>query len=497
MTERLPLNAATLARLATAGVEVPRYARGAQAIRQRICHLGPGRFHRAHQAQFLHRLLQDGDAQGWGLCAISLRAADRAAVNELAAQDGLYSLWQVDGIERQVQVVGSIMEVLDASADALGALERLADAATRIISLTVTEAGYCLRPDGRLDDTHADIVHDLARADAPRSAPGLIVRALALRRARGNGACTLLSCDNLLANGHQLRRAVLGFADSIDPALARWIDAQVSFPCSMVDRITPLPDAAALQAAQAAWPVRDAAPLLCEPWLQWVIEDHFVAGRPPFERAGAVFTYEVEAYERIKVGLLNGGHSALSHAALMLGYSQVHDALADARLRRWLSAYMGDVMPTLPRVAGLPLDDYRDALLQRFANPAIGDRLLRLAQDSSTKFQQTLRAPLAHCLEQGLPCARLSAALALWIVYLDGLSRDARARAHYDDVSKDALIAQAVDAVARGDASEFISARFALAAGVAQLLVAQLNAQLRDLQAQGVAVFLDALDVQG
>lgn len=497
MTEPLPLNAATLARLATAGIEVPRYARGAQTIRQRICHLGPGRFHRAHQAEFLHRLLQAGDAQGWGICAISLRAADRAALHELAVQDGLYSLWQVDGRERKVQVVGSIMEVLDASDDARGALERLADAATRIISLTITEAGYCLRPDGHLDVAHADIVHDLAHADAPRSAPGLIVHALALRRARGTGGCTLLSCDNLLANGQQLRRAVLGFAQRIDPTLARWIEAQVSFPCSMVDRITPLPDAAALQAAQAAWPVRDATPLLCEPWLQWVIEDQFVAGRPPFERAGAVFTHEVEAYERIKVGLLNGGHSALSHAALMLGYTQVHDALADARLRRWLFAYMGDVMPSLPHVAGLSLDDYRASLLQRFANPAIEDRLLRLAQDTSTKFQQTLLAPLSHCLAQGAPCAHLSAALALWIVYLDSLSRDARACAQYDDVNKDALIAQAAQAVAHGDAGDFIATRFALAPAAAQRLLMQVNAQLHDLRAQGVARFLDALEARG
>ena len=495
MNEICSLDAANLRRIGGTRVdgvrvEVPVYGSG---LRKRICHLGIGRFHRAHQAEVLHRLLQAGLAEGWGICAIGLRSADRPVLRELIGQDGLYSLWTLDGMTRRASVIGSIMSLVDASEDASAALEVLADVATHIISLTVTEAGYCLRPDGALDLAHPDIVHDLAHPQQPRSAPGLIVRALARRRDAGRSGLTLMSCDNLIGNGHQLHRAVHGFAQQVDASLLPWIEAQVSFPCSMVDRITPVPDETAVAQAQADWGVQDRALVMCEPWQQWVLEDRFVAGRPAFEQAGVIFTGEVDAWERIKVGLLNGGHSAISHLGLMLGHAQVHDAMADTVVRRWLEAYMQEVAPTLPPVAGFDLADYQAALVRRFSNPAIRDRLQRLAQDSSTKFQQTLLPPLRERLERGLDSPCLTAALALWIFYLDRLRTDTPARDVYQDVDRDALIARASQAVASGDAGEFLSAGFALPAQHASRAHGQVSTHLYQLRDSGPAALVESL----
>ncbi|HVT37374.1 MAG TPA: mannitol dehydrogenase family protein, partial [Nevskiaceae bacterium] len=375
------LSAATLA-AAAPDVEPPRYARRSE---RRICHIGAGRFHRAHQAYYLHRLLQQGDGEGWGICAIGLKRADAEVHARLQPQDQLYSLWELDGDKRRGTVVGSLMQWVDAAADADAAIAVMADPATHIISLTVTESGYCLDARGALDCAHPDIAHDLA-GGAPRSAPGLIVRALAARRAAGGSGVTLMSCDNLLENGKVLRACMLHFAQRVDAALERWIERECSFPCSMVDRITPAADDARSAQLSRELGLRDDALVFCEPWQQWVIEDHFVAGRPAFEKAGAVFSMRVRDYERMKVGMLNGGHSALSHVGLLLGHTRVHEALAVPELRLWLAAYMDDVAQVLPPLPGVNYLEYRDALLARFSNPAIEDRLARLALDTTAKY---------------------------------------------------------------------------------------------------------------
>lgn len=492
MSERAALVVATLqyltgARIDGIAVDLPRYPR---SYDKRICHLGIGRFHRAHQAQYLHRLLQQGQGEGWGLCAIGLSAADRAVLQALHAQDYLYSLWETDGQTRRVSVIGSIMDAVDASADPRAAVAMLADRATRIVSLTITEAGYCLDGLGNLDLRHADIIHDLAAAEAPRSAPGLIVRALAARRAAGLPGFTLLSCDNLIENGHRLRGAVLGFAQQVDPSLCDWIAGAARFPCSMVDRITPAADPAREQALCAEWGVDDQALILCEDWQQWILEDDFVSDRPAFEQVGVVLSAQVPAYERLKVGLLNGSHSALSHLGLMLGYTRVHDALADPLIERWLAAYLQSVAEVLQAPDGVDVDAYRAALLRRYANPAIEDRLQRLAQDSSVKFQQVLLPPLQQRLQRGLSPELFTLTLALWIRYLAQLHEDPAAGVAYQDINKEQLLSLALAAATQGASEAFFEICLPLPSQQAHLIAASVDRHLLDLQARGVRAYL-------
>lgn len=488
MAERIALRAANLGNIprqagSGVGIELPQYAR---QMRQRICHIGIGRFHRAHQAHYLHELLQRGLADGWGLCAIGLRSEDRTVLQALSEQDGLYSLWQTGGASRRACVIGSVMQWIDASSDMQTALDLLGDADTRIISLTITEAGYCLGADHALNLQHPDIAHDLRVRETPRSAPGLLVRALARRRERGSGGVTLMSCDNLVANGRRLRDAVLAFAQQAEPTLADWIRDEVSFPLSMVDRITPAADRAREDRLRDDWDVDDAALVRCEPWQQWILEDRFANGRPPFEAAGVVMTGEVHAYEQLKVGLLNGGHSAISHLGLMLGHQKVHEAIADPLVLGWLRAYMRDVSSTLPAIDGVDIGLYGASLIERFSNAEIDDRLTRLAQDSSAKFQQVLVPPLLHALETGMSIRRFGLTLALWMTYLARLQDDAAACDAYLDADKPRLIANARIAVQGGHSADFLAGAVPLPWPQAGLLHAEVDRQLHGLQHSGL-----------
>ncbi len=471
-------------------VELPDYPRH---LTRRICHIGVGRFHRAHQAHYLHQLLQCGLAEGWGLCAIGLRADDRRILQSLHDQDGLYSLWQTDGRRQQATVIGSIMELVDASSDIDAALQVLSAADTHIISLTITEAGYCLDAQHALNLQNNDIVHDLASPDAPRSAPGLLVRALALRRERGTGGVTLMSSDNLIANGQRLRATVLAFADQVDPGLAGWIAQHVTFPSSMVDRITPAGDQRREDQLRTDWGVADAALVRCEAWQQWILEDRFANGRPPFEQAGVVMSDQVHAYEQLKVGLLNGGHSAISHLGLMLGHHKVHDALADPLVRHWLAAYMHSVAFTLPPIGGVDIGAYCRSLIERFSNTEIDDRLTRLAQDTSSKFQQVLLPPLLHCLQHRQPTECLSLALALWLLFLSRLQDDDSARDAYLDADKAGLIALARTAVQRAQSADFLARTLALLWPQAGALHAEVDSHLHALEQRGLRLHVGAV----
>lgn len=488
MADPLRLRAATLPNLPTqtaSGIRVERPGYDRQ-LRQRICHIGIGRFHRAHQAYYLHQLLQRGLADGWGLCAIGLRPEDRAVLQTLRDQDGLYSLWQTDGRICEVSVIGSIMQWLDASNGMQTALDLLSDADTRIISLTITEAGYCLDANHTLNLRHADIAHDLDRRNPPRSAPGLLVRALSCRRERGSGGVTLMSCDNLVANGHRLRDAVLAFARHAEPDLVGWIDEKVCFPLSMVDRITPAADRVREDLQRSDWGVDDTALVRSETWQQWILEDRFACGRPPFEKAGAVLTPAVHAYEQLKVGLLNGGHSAISHLGLMLGHRKVHEAMADPLVLSWLRGYMRSVAATLPSIPGVDVGQYCDSLIARFSNAEIDDRLSRLAQDTSTKFQQVLLPPLRQSLEQGLRIDRFALAIALWMLYLSKLHDDPVAREAYVDGDASRLIDNARAAVQQLRSADFLAGALPLPWPEAGTIHAEIDRQLHGLQQSGL-----------
>ena len=455
----ISLNRKNLSEIAASGIEVPTYPLKYQ---HRICHIGVGGFHRAHQAYYLHKLLQEQKGEGWGICGIGLMPADKAMHDLLHKQDFLYSLWAMGTKNKTVSIVGSIMDHIDAYNDKQKALDSLADEATKIVSLTITEKGYCLQKNGELDLTNPLIAGDLKNFDNPTSAIGFVTKALALRKEKNIKPFTVMSCDNLVENGHQAKKAILDFAKHIDSELAKWIGSCVTFPLSMVDRITPAPQKTRIENLCRDWGVQDEGLLVCEDWLQWVLEDSFCNGRPPLELAGVQMTADVKPYEDMKVGLLNGSHSALSYYGLLKGYVRVDEAIRDVNIQQWLRAYMIQVAGTLAPVQGIDVSKYQDALIERYSNTNIEDRLLRLAEDGSAKFQQTLLPALKKLLNTNGDFRFLASAIANWIVYLEGLSQNEAAAAQYRDPMKDQLIALAVQSINREDAKPFIKAVFGL-----------------------------------
>ena len=411
--------------LAALPAAVERPAAGRENLACGIVHLGLGAFMRAHLAAFNDDALAAGGDRAWGICGVSLRHAD--ARDALAPQQGLYTLALRDadaqGAPRQhLRVIGCVREVLVATEDPAAVLLRIASREARIVSLTVTEKGYCHDPaSGALRLDHADIAHDLVQPDAPRSAIGFITHGLALRRAGGLGGLTLLSLDNLPANGRVLRGLVLAFAQALgDAALADWIDTQCTFPCSMVDRIVPRTTDSDRAQIAGTLGVADAWPVLAEPFIDWVLEDHFAAGRPAWPRVRYVAGHDdVAAWERLKLRMVNGAHSALAYLGVVAGWTTVDAAMAQPALRRYLDAMLrGEVEPTLSGVA-VP-SDYRQRLLQRFANPALAHRCAQIAMDGSQKIPQRLLATVRDRLAAGAPIAHLALALAGWLHYLRG-----------------------------------------------------------------------------
>jgi fructuronate reductase len=400
-----------------AAVLRPSYAR--EATRIGIVHIGPGAFHRAHQAMYLDDLLA-ADPQ-WAICGVSLHSPE---VREaLQPQDGLYTVALLD--ERPVlRVIGALRELLHAPGQQQAVLARLADPAVRLVTLTITEKGYCLA-DEDLDLTHPDIAHDLAAPDTPRSAIGYLCAGLRLRRLGGIDPFTVLSCDNLPANGHRLRRAVLQFAQRVDAALAGWIEGHVAFPCSMVDSITPATDDVLRARVTAALGCTDAWPVQREAFAQWVVEDRFCNARPPLELAGVTLSDDIAGYDRAKLRLLNGAHSTLAYLGALLDLETVGDAMRCAPLARFVERLMrNSIAPVIALPAGLDPTTYIDAILARFRNPAVRHRLLQIAWDGSQKLPVRLLSTIGEALRQDraidAPC--LSIAAWMWFVRRQSLA---------------------------------------------------------------------------
>ncbi|MCA3596120.1 MAG: mannitol dehydrogenase family protein [Methylobacterium sp.] len=438
------LSPATLAKL------VPSVARpaGARPAGPRIVHLGLGAFARAHLAVYT----QEANAKAgtaWQIVGVSLQRPDMREA--LKPQAGLYTL-----VTRAPE--GPIFEILDVVTDVLVAPENpaavvdiLADAATRIVTLTVTEKGYCHLPStGRLNLEHPDIGHDLAHPDAPRSAPGFLVAGLAKRRALGLPPFTLLSCDNLPSNGRVLRGLVLEFAAKVDPALGAWIESEAAFPCCMVDRIVPATTPADIAETAAAIGLQDASPVIGEPFRQWAIEDHFVSGRPAWEMAGAEMVTEVAPYEFMKLRMLNGAHSSLAYLGYLAGHETVAEATADPLIAAFLERLWAEIIPTVPAPPGVDLAIYARRLLERFRNPAIRHRTWQIAMDGSQKLPQRLLGTLRWRLERGLPSPALTLGIAGWMRYASG--QDERGRPI--DI-RDPLAARfaEISSAAKGDAA--------------------------------------------
>ena len=408
----LALDRAALARLPP-GVQAPGFAPA--RVSPGIVHLGLGGFSRAHLARYTHDLMAlDEAALAFGIVGAGLLPGDRRMAESLAPQDNLYTLSERVGAEETVTVIGSLAGCLFAADDPGPLLAAIDDPAIRIVSLTVTENGYCLnRATKQLDPEHTLIRADLAAPHQPRSAIGVIVEAYRRRRDAGAAAFTALSCDNIQHNGTVLRDAVLALARLREPALADWIAAAASFPSTMVDRITPVTKPEDLAELERRHGLVDRWPVVCETFRQWVIEDRFVAGRPAWERVGAQFVDDVAPYEFMKLRLLNASHLAIAGLGRLAGAVSVDEAMALPNMTRFMAALMDrETGPTLPPVPGIDLPAYKAELLRRFANTAIKDTVERVNTDAPLNV---LVDPIRDRLRDDQPVALLALALAAWL----------------------------------------------------------------------------------
>ncbi|MCQ4290326.1 mannitol dehydrogenase family protein [Pseudomonas stutzeri] len=393
-----------------------------------IAHIGVGGFHRAHQAAYTDALMNTGEGLEWGICGIGTRAEERAMRDALAAQDYLYTLVELDDRpDTEVRVIGSIRDMLLVGEDGSEAVvARLADPAIRIVSLTITEGGYCLDDStGQFNAQLPQIQHDLQNPRSPISVFGLLCAALAKRRGHGVGPFTVMSCDNLPHNGDVTRRATLAFASLVDADLARWIERNVSFPNAMVDRITPMTSTAHRQDLERQHGLDDAWPVVCEPFVQWVVEDRFVAGRPAWEKVGVQFTDDVSPYEEMKIKLLNGSHLALTYLGYLRGYRFVHETMADPLFVEYIRRYMDeDVTPQLAAVPGIDLARYKQTLIERFSNRAIADQLERVCSDGSSKFPKFTVPTINRLIADNAALDRAALVVAAWALYLRGVDEN-------------------------------------------------------------------------
>jgi fructuronate reductase len=478
-----------LASLAAGGaVEVPCYERGALA--PGIVHLGLGAFHRAHQAVYTEAVLAAGDLR-WGIVGVSLRHGDTRAA--LAPQEHLYTVAVRDAGGERLQVIGALMASLVAPDSPAAVLAAMADPRCHVVSLSVTEKGYCHDPaSGTLLLQHPDVVHDLAHPDAPRSALGFIVRALALRRAGGLAPFTVLSCDNLPSNGATTRALVLALAQAIEPALASWIEGSGAFPNAMVDRIVPKTTDDDRAHVAALLGADDACPVMTEAFSQWVIEDDFAGPRPAWEDAGATLVRQAAPYEHAKLRMLNGSHSTLAYLGILLGYATVDQAMADPGLAGFVQRMLGEeVEPTLTRPG---LAGYRAELLQRFRNPALRHQLHQIAMDGSQKLPQRLLGTIRARLAAGASCDCLCLAVAGWARYLAGRDQHGRNYALSDPLAERLQqAARAADANTTVAALLAIEAVFGSDLPQQRLFVETLTRQLRRIDSDGLAVAMQTV----
>lgn len=399
------LSASSLAHLPTS-VARPQYDRTTQQAG--IVHFGIGAFHRAHQAWYTDAAMNAGDAH-WGIIGVSLRSD--AVAQQMNPQEGLYCVAERSAEGTAYRLIGAVQRVLVAAQEPQAVIAAIVAPHTHIISLTITEKGYCRAADGSLD---------LAQAGAG-SAYAFITAGLASRKAAGLGGLTLLSCDNLANNGTQLQRLMTEYIAHHAPALLEWFHAHCTCPCTMVDRIVPATTAQDRATIAQALGMVDEAVVITEPFSQWVIEDKFAGPRPRWELVGAQFTADVQAYENAKLRMLNGAHSALAYLGLARGHVYVHQAIADANLRPLIETLMRDEAATsLTPANGQDLKAYTQALLARFANPALNHKLIQIAMDGSQKIPQRWLETLAHHQRTSRQCPAILTALAAWINHVRG-----------------------------------------------------------------------------
>lgn len=386
-----------------------------------MVHVGVGNFHRAHQAVYLDDLFALGEDHDWGLVGAGVRAPDAAMREKLLTQDCLTTVVELAPGAHSARVTAAMIDFLPLAPDNAPLIARMSAADIRIVSLTVTEGGYYLDDAGAFDAAHPDMVRDAANPGTPQTVFGAILAALSHRRAAGFPPFTVMSCDNLPGNGEVCHGTICGLARLHDPELADWVDQNVAFPNSMVDRITPATGVTELELVRSEFGIADDAPVTCEPFRQWVMEDKFPQGRPAFEKVGVTFTEHVEAYEMLKLRILNAGHTIIAYPSGLIGHKLVHEAMADPRISSFLDKVVRDeVCPYLRAVPEYGPEAYLDKIVERFSNTDIRDTVQRIGLDGSNKTPKFIRGAIRDNLADGKVPDGLALQSALWCRYCTG-----------------------------------------------------------------------------
>lgn len=423
-----------------------------------IVHFGIGNFHRSHQAVYLDDLFALGQDQDWALIGAGVRDSDDAMRQVLADQNWLTTVVEQEADHSSARITAAMVDYVTISTPGgrQALMNYLVAPATRIVAMTITEGGYYINPASqRFDPAHPDIVADSNNPEMPKTVFGLIVLALKLRKAQGVPAFTVMSCDNIPGNGHVTQDAVVGLARLVDPALATWIEANVAFPNSMVDRITPATGNREREIAARDFGVEDGWPVFCESFRQWVMEDRFPAGRPALEKVGVTFTDEVAAFELMKIRILNGGHAAIAYPGGLLDVHYVHEAMQNELIRGYLAKLTRDeIIPTVPPVPGTDLQDYRQLIERRFSNPCVADTIRRLCFDGSNRQPKFILPTAQDRVKAGKQVTGLALVSALWCRYCFGTT-ESGALIEANDPSWDRLQQQAK--LARDDAKAWLA----------------------------------------
>ena len=400
-------------------VRIPHYDR--KAVTNGIVHIGVGGFHRAHQALYIENYLEQHPGSDWGICGVGLLKYDAKMRDALRSQDCLYTLVERSAEKDTARIIGSITDYLFAPEKPQAVIDTLADPQCRIVTLTITEGGYyVIEGSGELDLDNSTIQHDLQNPEQPIGIYGYLAEALNQRRQNGHLPFTTLSCDNIQGNGNLVGKMLTAFAKLQNPALGEWIATQATFPNSMVDRITPATTPADLQMVADQFSIDDAWPVVAEPFCQWVVEDRFCSGRPQWESVGVQMTDDVHPYEMMKIRLLNASHLLIGYLGSLLGYTHVHEAMADSLISQAVEGLIDEVIPTLPPLPGIDIAEYRRTLIERFSNPKVRDQLSRLCLNSSDKLPKYLFGSLRDKLQQNGSIDFMSFTVAAWFRYLQG-----------------------------------------------------------------------------
>lgn len=470
-----------------ARVDVPTYRR--DQLKRAVAHIGVGGFHRAHQAVYLDDLARRG-IMDWGERGVGLLPGDKRMAEALIPQGCLYTVVERSAEDDKARVIGSMTRYLFAPDNPERVLGALANPATRIVSLTITEGGYNVKETtGEFDVSDPDVQRDLKNPITPRTVFGYVCEALDRRRKEGLAPFTVLSCDNVPGNGSVAEAAFVSFARRRDEALATWIESNVAFPTSMVDRITPQTTDADRAMVAQTFGIRDTWPVMTEPFRQWIIEDTFCNGRPPLEEVGAQLVTDVHPYELMKLRLLNASHSAMGYLGYLAGYRYIHEVMGDPLFQDFIRRLMDDeVTPLLPPVPGVDLDEYKRTLIERFANPKIHDQVTRICEQGSAKMPKFLLPSLCEALNQGRPHRLLTLAVAGWFRYLRGEDEQGREIAIVDGLA-DELRVRANEG--REDPRPLLGLRQVFGdLGLNETFAAELGATLHDLATRGAKATL-------